>query len=141
MELLSPKEGETVLDAYCGIGIMALLVAKRGARSYGVESNHAAIQDAIEMKKINKLSNVTFIEEDATTFMEELAKSGKTMDKVILDPPRTGTTKECVDALLTLAPERIVYVSCNPKRLKEELPLLRSPAARLLPGAGPAAPE
>lgn len=123
MELLSPKEGEKILDAYCGIGIMALLAAKRGAKSIGVELNHSALQDALEMKKINKLSNVTFIEEDATKFMVDLANSGKTVDKVILDPPRTGTTKECIDALLTLSPERILYISCNPKQLKEELPL------------------
>lgn len=123
MELLAPREGEEVLDAYCGIGIMALLAANAGATAYGVELNPTAIADAREMKKRNDIPNVTFIEEDATKFMIELANSGRGMDKVILDPPRTGTTPECIDALLTLAPERIVYVSCNPKQLKEELPL------------------
>ncbi|NLY36466.1 MAG: 23S rRNA (uracil(1939)-C(5))-methyltransferase RlmD, partial [Tissierellia bacterium] len=123
MELLDIKEDEVILDAYCGIGTMALLAAQRGARSLGVDNNVSALADARQMKKINKLHKVDFIEEDATVFMEKRAKSGGKIDKLILDPPRTGTTEAFIEAALSLAPEKIVYVSCNPARLKEELPL------------------
>ena len=123
MELLDIKEGQVVLDAYCGIGVMALLAAKEGARVLGVENNPSALADAREMKRINRLSKVDFIEEDATKFIKELANSGTRIDKFILDPPRAGTTEDFIKASLELAPETIVYVSCNPARLKEELPL------------------
>ncbi|NLY73044.1 MAG: 23S rRNA (uracil(1939)-C(5))-methyltransferase RlmD [Tissierellia bacterium] len=123
MELLDIKKGETVLDAYCGIGIMALLAAKEGASALGVENNLSALADALEMKKINGISSVNFIGEDATKYLKETEKSKKKIDKIILDPPRTGTTEDFIEACLKIAPESIVYVSCNPQRLKEELPL------------------
>lgn len=125
MDLLDIKEGEKILDAYCGIGIMALLAAQRGAQALGVENNPSALADAREMKSINKISSVNFIEEDATKFMIKAEKSGQKIDKIILDPPRSGTSEEFIQACLKLAPERIVYVSCNPARLKEELPLFK----------------
>lgn len=123
MELLDIKEDEIILDAYCGIGTMALLAAQRGARSLGVDNNLSALADARQMKKINKIHKVDFIEEDATKFMEKRAKAGGKIDKLILDPPRTGTSEAFIEAALSLTPEKIVYVSCNPARFKEELPL------------------
>lgn len=126
MDLLEIKKGEVVLDAYCGIGIMALLAAQRGARALGVESNASALEDARQMKQLNRLRNVDFIKEDATKFMEIYANTGGKVDKLILDPPRTGTTEAFIQAACQLAPERIVYVSCNPARLKEELPLFKA---------------
>lgn len=123
MEVLDVQKEEVILDAYCGIGTMALLAAKKGARLIGVDNNASSMSDARQMKKINKLNKVDFIEEDATKFMEKLASTGDKVDKIILDPPRSGTTEAFIEASLSLVPEKIVYVSCDPARFKEELPL------------------
>ncbi|NLY10073.1 MAG: 23S rRNA (uracil(1939)-C(5))-methyltransferase RlmD, partial [Tissierellia bacterium] len=126
MDLLEPKAGEEILDAYCGIGIMALLAATHGAKSIGVELNESAIKDANEMKVVNNISNAEFIRGDATEYIVNLAEKGKKLDGVIMDPPRSGTTQEFIEALLSLEPEKIVYVSCNPQQLKLELPSFQS---------------
>lgn len=108
---------ETVIDAYCGTGTIGLVAAKRGAaRVIGVDSVASAIRDAASNARHNGVENASFVAQDATAFMEELASSGERPQPLVLlmDPPRAGSTPEFLRAACALAPERIVYISCNP---------------------------
>ncbi|KAB1644692.1 23S rRNA (uracil(1939)-C(5))-methyltransferase RlmD [Adlercreutzia muris] len=108
---------ETVIDAYCGTGTIGLVAAKRGAaRVIGVDAVESAICDAAGNARHNGVKNAAFVAEDATAFMEELAASGERPCPLVLlmDPPRAGSTPAFLAAAATLAPERIVYISCNP---------------------------
>jgi 23S rRNA (uracil1939-C5)-methyltransferase len=90
-------------------------------RVTGVELNKAAIKDAISNAKQNNISNVRFVAEDASKYMTALARTGEKVDAVIMDPPRSGSTKEFVDAVSRLAAEKIIYISCNPESLARDL--------------------
>lgn len=108
---------ETVIDAYCGTGTIGLVAAARGARRViGVDSVASAIRDAANNARHNGVENAEFIAQDATAFMKELAASGESLAPLVLlmDPPRAGSTPEFLEAACQLAPQRIVYISCNP---------------------------
>ena len=108
---------ETVIDAYCGTGTIGLVAARRGAaRVIGVESVPSAIRDAANNARHNGVENAEFVTQDATAFMKELAASEERPQPLVLlmDPPRAGSTPEFLEAATSLAPERIVYISCNP---------------------------
>ncbi len=109
---------ETVIDAYCGAGTIGLVAAKRGAaRVIGVDSVAAAIRDAANNARHNGIENAAFVAQDATQFMKELAASDERPEPLVLlmDPPRAGSTPAFLEAAAALAPERIVYISCNPR--------------------------
>ncbi len=112
-----------VLDAYCGTGTIGLVAAKRsGCRVLGVESNRAAVQDAIRNAKRNGIPNARFVAEDAGRFMQRLAQSDEAKpDVVFMDPPRAGSDHAFLSSLLKLAPRRIVYISCNPETQARDL--------------------
>ena len=108
---------DTVVDAYCGTGTIGLVAAKRGAgRVLGVEAVADAVADAKQNARHNGVENAEFVCADATAFMEDMAASDADAENVVLmmDPPRAGATPEFLDAACRLAPERIVYISCNP---------------------------
>ena len=112
---------ERVLDAYCGSGTITLVAAPHAKEICGVEVNPDAIKDAKENAVRNKIKNARFICADAGAFMRELADAGEMIDVVITDPPRAGCSREFLQSLVTLAPERVVYVSCNPETLARDL--------------------
>ncbi|MEC4271783.1 23S rRNA (uracil(1939)-C(5))-methyltransferase RlmD [Adlercreutzia sp. R25] len=108
---------ETVIDAYCGTGTIGLVAARRGAtRVIGVDSVASSIRDAANNARHNGVENAEFVAQDATVFMKELAASSERPKSLVLlmDPPRAGSTPEFLAAAASLAPERIVYISCNP---------------------------
>ena len=108
--------GQVAVDAYCGTGTIGLVAAKRSdAEVIGVDSVESAIRDARENARHNGIDNARFVAADASAFMRELAAEGQRVDVVLMDPPRAGSTEEFLDALAALAPERVVYVSCNPE--------------------------
>lgn len=104
---------ETVLDAYCGVGTIGLCAAKKAGQVIGVESNGAAVKNAISNAKINGIKNTRFYKADATSFIEEMATSGEHCDVIFMDPPRAGSTPEFIRAAASLSPDKIVYISCN----------------------------
>ncbi len=112
---------ERVLDAYCGTGTIGLIAASEAKEVIGVELNRDAVKDAINNAKHNGIKNERFICADATEYMLEAASRGEHFDVVFMDPPRAGSTKEFVDSLIKLAPDRVVYVSCNPETLARDL--------------------
>lgn len=103
-----------VLDLYCGIGGIAMTAAKYAKEAVGVEIVPEAIADAKRIAEDNKISNVRFFVSDANRLSKVLKEADFTPDTVIVDPPRKGLDDETVNALLSLKPEKIVYISCNP---------------------------
>lgn len=112
---------QTVVDAYCGTGTIGLVAASRGARCViGVDSVESAIRDARQNAKHNGILNAKFFAEDATDFLTRMAADGLEDDVsddliLMMDPPRSGSTPEFLDAAISLEPRRIVYISCNPQ--------------------------
>lgn len=110
-----------VLDAYCGVGTIGMICAKQGARVLGIESNQAAVKDAITNAKLNGLDNISFVCADATQMLCELAYKGEKCDVLIMDPPRAGSTQEFISAVAAISPQTVVYVSCKIETLERDL--------------------
>ena len=115
---------ETVIDAYCGIGTIGLVAAKRAKNVIGVELNPDAVRDARINAKENKITNASFYQGDAGEFMENMAENGEHADVVFMDPPRTGSDKKFMSSVIKLNPSRIVYISCGPETLARDLEYL-----------------
>ncbi|MBQ8524745.1 MAG: 23S rRNA (uracil(1939)-C(5))-methyltransferase RlmD [Clostridia bacterium] len=112
---------ERVIDAYCGTGTIGLTMADAAREVIGVEVNEDAVRDAKENAKLNGITNAKFYAVDAGEFMSALAAKGEKADVVITDPPRAGCSMKFLKSLISLAPKRIVYVSCNPETLARDL--------------------
>ena len=116
---------ERVLDAYCGTGTIGLVASRRCASVAGVELNRDAVRDAIANAKRNGIKNAWFTCADAGRFMAGAAAEGEGCDVVFMDPPRAGASEEFLSALLSLAPPRVVYISCDPGTLARDLGILK----------------
>ncbi len=116
---------ERLIDAYCGTGTIGLIMADKCRSVLGIEVNKDAICDAKINAKQNGISNAEFFAADAGAVMDELASAGEHFDTVITDPPRAGCSYKFLKSLATLAPDRVVYVSCNPETLARDLGILR----------------
>ena len=116
---------EKVLDAYCGIGTIGLIAAKDAGEVMAVELNRDAVRDAITNARSNQIKNVRFVCQDAGDFMERAAAAGETYDVVFMDPPRSGSSETFLRSLMRLAPQRVVYISCNPETLARDLNVLK----------------
>lgn len=114
LSLLKLNGQETCIDAYCGIGTIGMILSKQVRSVIGVESNRNAIYDAKNNAKMNQLKNIEFICQDASDFMTSLALNKEKIDIVIMDPPRSGSTQQFMDAINKLNPKQVVYISCDP---------------------------
>ena len=112
---------EKVIDAYCGIGTIGLIASEHAKEVIGVELNKDAIRDARINARENKIVNVSFRQGDAGEFMEEMASQKEKADVVFMDPPRSGSSEKFLNSLVTLAPDKVVYISCNPETLARDL--------------------
>ena len=112
---------ETVIDAYCGIGTIGIAAADKAGEVIGVELNGEAISAARINAKLNGVKNISFYVNDAGKFMTGLAVSDKKVDVVFMDPPRSGSSTQFIDAIHQLLPDRVVYISCGPESLKRDL--------------------
>lgn len=112
---------ERVVDAYCGIGTIGLIASKKAREVIGVELNKDAVRDAIENAKNNKQTNIRFYNDDAGKFMIKMANSGEKADVLFMDPPRSGSTKEFIEAVKHLSPKKVIYISCGPDTLARDL--------------------
>lgn len=116
---------EVVWDLYCGIGTISLFLASNAKQVYGVEIVPQAIEDAKRNAAYNDIENVQFFVGNAEEiFPEKYEKDGIRADVVVVDPPRKGCDKACLDTVLKMAPERIVYVSCDSATLARDLRIL-----------------
>ena len=115
---------ERVIDAYCGIGTIGMVAAKKAREVIGVELNRNAVKDARTNAKLNQIKNITFYEGDAGRFMVSMAEEGEKADVVFMDPPRSGSDEAFLSSVIRLSPKRIVYVSCGPDILARDLKYL-----------------
>ena len=112
---------EKVIDAYCGIGTIGLIASEHAKEVIGVELNKDAIRDARINARENKIVNVSFRQGDAGEFMEGMAAQKEKADVVFMDPPRSGSSEKFLNSLVTLSPDKVVYISCNPETLARDL--------------------
>jgi 23S rRNA (uracil1939-C5)-methyltransferase len=115
---------ETVFDLYCGIGTISLFLSEKAKKVYGVEVVEEAIRDAKENAKLNGVDNVEFLVGEAEKIIPDMYQKGIRADVVVVDPPRKGCDEVLLDTLVSMSPERIVYVSCNPATLARDLAFL-----------------
>ena len=123
-EYLDVDKEDIVLDLYCGIGSISIYIANHVKRVYGVEIAEESIKDARTNARLNKINNIEFITGKAEETLPYLITRGVEANKVIVDPPRKGCDKRVLDAIISIKPERIVYVSCNPTTLARDLKIL-----------------
>lgn len=128
---------ETVWDLYCGIGTITLFMAQKAKQVYGVEVVPEAIADARENARSNGISNAQFFVGKAEEVLPEFYERGMNSeaagvsdgqmrhpDVIVVDPPRKGCDEKCLETMLAMRPERIVYVSCDPATLARDLKVL-----------------
>lgn len=124
LEYADLKENDTVFDIYCGIGTISLFLAQKAKKVYGVEIVGDAIKDAKINAKLNKLENTEFFVGKAEEVVPKLYKEGKTANVVVVDPPRKGCEESVLDTIVSMEPDKVVYVSCNPSTLARDLAYL-----------------
>lgn len=124
LEYAGLKGEETVFDAYCGIGTISLFLSKKAKKVYGVEIVPQAIEDAKENARLNGITNAEFIVGESETVIPQLYQKGIKADVIVVDPPRKGCDEKLLDVIAQMAPERVVYVSCNPATLARDLKYL-----------------
>lgn len=112
---------ETVIDLYSGTGAISLLLARTSRHVYGIELAEAAVADAHRNARANGIENCTFLAGEVRHVLPELHRQGVRADVVVADPPRAGFHPKALASLVTLAPGRLVYVSCNPATLARDV--------------------
>ena len=112
---------ETVVDLYCGTGTISLVMAQQAKHVIGAEIVPPAIEDAWENARKNGVTNVEFICADASKAAADLEQRGIRPDVVCVDPPRKGLAPDVIDSICAMAPNRVVYVSCDPATLARDL--------------------
>ena len=112
---------QTVIDAYCGIGTISLAVARHAKQVYGVEIVPAAIEDAKHNAKRNGIKNAEFVVGKAEDQFAKWQAEGLKPDVVIVDPPRKGLAESLIEATGKMAPQKVIYVSCNPATLVRDI--------------------
>lgn len=112
---------ETVFDLYCGIGTISLFLSQKAKKVYGVEVVSEAVRDARRNAAMNGVDNVEFVEGEAEKVIPDMYRYGIKADVVVVDPPRKGCDEALLDTLVSMRPERIVYVSCKPSTLARDL--------------------
>ena len=131
LEFAGLTGNESVWDLYCGIGAISLFLSQKAKQVYGVEIVPQAIEDAKNNAKLNGITNAEFFVGKAEEVLPEFyAKAGENEsdmlrpDVIVVDPPRKGCDEKCLDTMLKMMPERIVYVSCDSATLARDLKIL-----------------
>ncbi|MGI6608072.1 MAG: 23S rRNA (uracil(1939)-C(5))-methyltransferase RlmD [Erysipelotrichaceae bacterium] len=126
ISLADLSKEDKVLDMYCGVGTITLVLSRYCKEVIGVETVEQAVIDARENARINDIKNATFICGDAEEVSKKLLEDGMYFDCVIVDPPRKGCSKKTIETLIALNSEKIIYVSCEPSTLARDLALLKN---------------
>lgn len=131
IEFANIKNHEVCFDIYCGIGTISLMAAKHAKKVYGVEIVEQSIINARENAVKNNIENVEFYAGKAEEVLPKLYKQNIKADVVIVDPPRKGCEKEVIDTMISMSPQKIVYVSCNPSTLARDIKMLEEGGYKL----------
>lgn len=121
IEMAKLKGNESIIDAYCGIGTISIIVSSKVKRVIGVELNKDAVKDANKNAKLNRITNAHFYNDDAGDFMVALSNEKHSIDVVFMDPPRSGSDEKFLSSLVKLKPKKVVYISCNPVTQERDL--------------------
>lgn len=125
LEFADLSGGETVWDLYCGIGTISSFLAKKAGKVYGVEIIPQAIEDARENARRNGIENVEFFVGKAEEVLpKQYERNHVRADVIVVDPPRKGCDPVCLETILKMAPERVVYVSCDSATLARDVKFL-----------------
>jgi 23S rRNA (uracil-5-)-methyltransferase RumA len=123
MEFMGSSDSKVIFDLYCGTGTIGQIAAKKAKKVIGIELIEEAVKAAGENAALNGLNNCTFIAGDVAKTVNELTEKP---DIIILDPPRPGVHPKALSYVVDFNAEEIIYVSCNPKTLVEDLKMLIS---------------
>lgn len=118
---------ETVWDLYCGIGTISLFLAQKAKQVYGVEIIPEAIEDARRNAAQNGMDNVEFFVGKAEEILPQKYKESRgsmSADVIVVDPPRKGCEESLLATIVQMAPQKVVYVSCDPATLARDLKYL-----------------
>lgn len=121
LDYASPDGDNTVLDLYCGAGTITLCLARGAKRVIGAEIVPDAVENARANALRNGIDNAEFLCGDAAEAAAQLAARGLKPDTVVIDPPRKGLGDGVIDAIIKMAPQRVVYISCDPGTLARDL--------------------
>ena len=124
VDFLSPTPEEIVVDAYCGIGTLSLLLSRSCHHVIGIEHGPDAIRDAEENAKANGISNSEFLCGNVEDLLPEVMRSHPEVSALMLDPPRKGCEEAVLSAIVKSGIRRVVYVSCNPATLARDAQIL-----------------
>ena len=116
---------ERVIDAYCGIGTIGITAAAKAKEVIGIELNGDAVRDAVRNARANDIRNISFYENDAGVFLRGMAEEKEMCEVIFMDPPRSGSTEEFMQAAVDMRPGRIIYISCEPTTLARDLRWLK----------------
>ena len=121
LELAGLTGTETVLDLYCGIGTISLVMARQARMVWGAEVVPQAVEDAVRNAARSGIENVRFLCADAGEAARQLEREGVRPDVICVDPPRKGLAEDVVATIASMAPKRVVYVSCDPATLGRDV--------------------
>jgi len=128
---LNKISGKTALDLYCGVGLFTLPLARYFERVTGVESNSVATRFARRNLQRAKLSNVNIVTANVAEWIRVGTDKLKSIDFVLLDPPRAGAESVVIRGILNLNPAKICYVSCDPATLARDVKKLMAGGYKL----------
>ena len=136
LEFVGLKGDEVVVDAYCGTGTIGMIVSDLANKVIGVELNGDAVKDARSNAKRNRINNIQFYQNDAGKFLVEMAEQQAQVDVVLMDPPRSGSDEAFLSSVVKLAPQKVVYISCNPETLVRDIKCLTKNGYKVLRAVG-----
>ena len=136
LEYADLKGDEVVVDAYCGTGTIGMIASDRAGKVIGVELNGDAVRDARSNAKRNGIQNIQFYQNDAGKFLVEMSEQETKVDVLLMDPPRAGSDEAFLSSVVKIKPERIVYISCNPDTLVQDLRYLTKRGYQVKRGVG-----
>jgi 23S rRNA (uracil1939-C5)-methyltransferase len=121
IKIAAIKPTDVVIDAFCGVGITSLQIAKIARKVIGIDYSEVSIQDAQNNAKTNQVSNVRFIAEKVERALPQYIVNNSTPDVIVFDPPRTGLDESMIQLLIKTRIPKVVYISCNPSTLAKNI--------------------
>jgi len=122
LKFINNPADKVIYDLYCGTGTITQILAKKAREVYGIEINEEAVAIARENARINKLNNCKFIAGDVLEKIDELNEKP---DLIVVDPPRPGIHARALEKIINIAPDELLYISCNPISLVRDLQILQ----------------
>jgi len=122
IKAINPQGDEVVLDLFCGVGMISLLLAEQVRKVIGIEIAPEAVADARFNARNLRINNAEFVLGDVAV----LIKNIESADVVIVDPPRKGCSPDTIQRIVELSPRTVIYVSCNPATLARDLAFLEN---------------